>query len=146
MLYDKIITLFNYHEQTALWYPSIINGVDLIEITADSNSAAGDKNADAVEILINCNADKRIMTVAGYKGYLAPNTYQKCDSPEDFITFSPKQDFIYCGEWPDVTPVSDDEDFDSGFYQRVNTDYDGIYKINSAVFYSLLPHFEIGGK
>lgn len=144
-MYDKTLTLFNYHEGTALWYPSVIEGTDFIEVTADSNSAAGNKNADTVEILINAAADKSITTKAGVKGYLSPKKYAMCENPGEYITFSPKKDFIYSGEWPSVAPVSDDEDFDSGFYQRVNAEHDGVYKINSAAFYSLLPHFEIGG-
>lgn len=144
-MYDKTITLFNYHEDTALWYPSIIENAEVFKTTASSNTTTGTANADVVEILINCNSDKSIKTKAGVKGYLSPKAYQKCDAPEEYITFSPDKDFIYCDEWPDTEPVSDDECFDSGFYQKVNTEYDEVYKINSAASYGLIPHFEIGG-
>ena len=39
-----------------------------------------------------------------------------------------------------------DDDYESGFYDYANSRYDNVYQIISAVFYSLIPHFEIGVK
>ena len=145
-MFDNTITLFNFHEPTNMWYPSIISNANLTELTQKNNTASGMRNGDTVEILINCNADKSIQTKDGLKGYTSPKEYNCCNEPDRFITFNPDKDFIYHGEWADSSPISDDNDFDSGFYQSVNADYDGVYKINSVAFLGLIPHFEIGGK
>lgn len=145
-MFDKTITLFNFHEPTNAWYASVIENVNLIELTQKNNTATGTDNGDSVEIIINCNADKSIKTKDGVKGYTRPKEYKRCSNPCEFITFNPDKDFIYHGEWSNRGPIDDDSDFDSGFYQAVNTDYDEVYKINSAAFLGLIPHFEIGGK
>jgi hypothetical protein len=145
-MYNDIITLFNYHEGTDKWYPLIIEGTDLTELRASSNTAMGTDNADTMELIINCTADKVIKTKSGDRCYTAPKEYANCERPQDCFTFTADKDFIYCGAWPDSEPIDDDVDFDSGFYQSVNNNYDGVYKINSVAFYGLLPHFEIGGR
>lgn len=144
IIFQNTITLFNFHEATGLWYPSVIAGVDLIEHKSNSASIEGMNNRDTVNILIPCNTEKKITTSQGVKRYIGNKIYAKCNDPANYITFKPEKDFIYEGVWPDLSPI-DGEDFDSGLYNELNTNYDGVYMINAAAFYSLLPHFEIGG-
>ena len=144
-MFQNTVTVFNYHEKTGLWYMSVIPGADLIALKSSNHSTEGTNSADTVDILINCSAEKVFSTLAGEKGYLPPKEYKKCGDPANNITFTPERDFIYAGEWQDLTPVDDDE-YDEGFYHALNEEYDGIYMISSAAFYGLLPHFEIGGR
>ena len=142
---QNTITVFNYHKQTGLWYPSVISGTDLIAAKASTRTTDGVNSADAVDVLINCTAAKVISTSAGGKSYTGPKEYARCADPASCITFTPEQDFIFDGEWTDLTPI-DDEDYDEGLYHALNAAHDGIYMISSAAFYGLLPHFEIGGR
>lgn len=144
-MYQDTITVFNYHKESGLWYPSVIEGANLLANKASSLTGTGITNADAVDVIIHCTADKMISTRSGDKKYIGPKEYARCADPSGFITFQPEGDFLYDGVWDDLTPV-DDNGYDSGLYHVMNEEHDGVYLISSAAFYSLLPHFEIGGK
>lgn len=144
-MYHNTITLFNFHKSTGKWYPSVISGVDLIGNKASTATKEGVNNGDTVDILIHCTREKVFTTSAGAKSYTGAKAYAQCNTPAACITFTPEQDFIYEGAWSDLTPVIDD-DYESGFYQFMNDTYDGVYRVKSAVYYDLLPHFEIGGR
>lgn len=144
-MFGNTVTLFNFHEKDGLWYPSVIRNADLIAADASRRSTGGINNADTVDILINCTADKVITTATGSKPYIAPRAYAQCDDPADKLTFRPECDFIYDGIWGERTPIDDDR-YAEGLYHAVNNSHDGVYMITSAAFYGLLPHFEIGGR
>ena len=144
-MYGDTITVFNYHAATGRWFPSIISGADLLTTKANSATTAGGNNADTVDIIIHCTADKRIPASVGMKSYTEPKAYARCNSPARHITFTPECDFIFAGTWPDTEPLTDD-DYDEGLYNAMNAAHDGIYLISTVSFYSLLPHFEIGGR
>lgn len=144
-MYQNTITIFNYHKATELWYPSVISGVDLIASKANNTTKEGLNNGDVVDIIIHCTPDKQITTSEGVKSYTGAKEYAKCDNPASRITFTPEKDFIYEGIWPDTSAISGD-DYESGLYHELNENFDGVYLINSVVYYGLLPHFEIGGR
>ncbi len=144
-MYESAITLFNFHKATGLWYTSVFSGVDLGVNKASRSTLDGKLNGDTVTAIIHCTADKTFVTADGTaKSYTGPKTYAECENPADCITFNPECDFIYAGAWPEQSPISDDEE--NGFYHRMNDTQDGVYMITSAEFFSLLPHFEIGGR
>lgn len=144
-MYQNTITVFNYHKATDTWYPSIITGADLLPTKSSNHTADGMTNADAVDVIVHCTAEKVIATSSGDKSYTGPKEYARCADPGERITFTPECDFIYDGAWPDLAPITDDE-YDEGLYHALNEEHDGIYLISSAAFYGLLPHFEIGGR
>lgn len=144
-MYQNTITLFNFHKATELWYPSVISGVDLIACKAKNTAKEGDINGDTVDVIIHCTTDKTVQTSEGVKSYIGVKAYAVCDTPSEHITFAPECDFIYDGVLTDLTPVSDGY-YDSGLYHELNEKLDGVYMISSATFYSLLTHFEIGGR
>lgn len=144
-MYRDIITVFNYHAASGRWFPSVVPGADLLVTKSHSATTAGGNNSDTVEIIIHCTADKRVSTSEGMKSYTGPKEYARCDDPAQHITFAPECDFIFAGVWLDTVPLIDD-DYDEGLYHAMNAERDGIYLISSAGFYSLLPHFEIGGR
>ena len=142
-MYDATLTLFNYHKATNLWYTTVIYGADVIETRGADSSTRGLQNTDAVEIIVHTNAQQAVLCDAGAKQYLGPKAYRACDTPESCFTFTPETDFVMVGDHGVLEPVEDDED--CGLYHRMNDAYDGVYLIHTATWYSLLPHFEIGG-
>lgn len=144
-MYQNTITVFNYHESTGFWYPTVIKNADLIEASSSNSTNHGKTNSDTVEIIVNCDSCKRINTICGLKKYIGPKAYAKSEYPYEYITFKPECDFIFDGEWDDIQ-VFNENDYESGFYHYMNDGYDGIYMIKSAAYFGLLPHFEIGGR
>ena len=146
-MYNDTITLFNWHEATERWYPTVFTRADVGEITSSNSTAqAGKTGNDTVSIIIHCDADKSFTATDGtVKSYLRAKEYALCNDPAAHITFKPERDFVYAGEWNDPQPVSDD-DYEAGFYHEMNDTHDDVYMISSAAFFSLLPHFEIGGR
>lgn len=145
-MFQNTITLFNYHEATGMWYPSVLTKVDLGVNKSSNSTKNGINNNDTVTLIIPCTKDKGFITADGaVKSYTEAKTYAKCDNPTSYVTFKLECDFIYDGVYPDLTPVKD-EDYESGYYHAVNEEYDGVYMISSVAFYDLLPHFEIGGR
>ena len=140
-MYNNTITVFNFAQ--GKWYPSVIEGADLLVHAQATQTTHGTINAGTVEIIVHCTKDKVVKTTEGGKLYLEPKVYAK--DPSGHITFKPETDFIYSGAWENLSPINDD-DYDSGFYNEANRLYDGVYQITGCGYYSLLPHFEIGAK
>lgn len=142
-MFSETITLFNLHN--GLWFPHVLHGVDATGISASKSATAlnGTTNADNGVILIQSNSSKIIDTDNTVKPYVSPKAYAALESGENAVTFQPQTDFIMLGEYGRSEPITDD-DYESGFYDAMNSKYDNVYLIVSAVFYSLIPHFEIG--
>ena len=146
-MFDRTITLFNFHKPSGNWYPTVIAGVDIQIESGMSPATPGVQNdAHVASVLIPSKKDKSIVLQdKSVKSYLGPKAYARCEDPEGHFTFQLDKDFFYEGEWPDLNPVSDD-DYDEGFYNEVNKLYDDVFSVKTAAFYGLIPHFEIGGR
>lgn len=144
-LFRDVITVFNYHKKTGVWYPTVINNAHIVSASASSHGVSGNTNADSVEVEVASSGTQTVVTPNGGKSYTPPKLYAVSDSPEEFFTLTPECDFFFVGAWNDLTPVEDD-DYDEGFYHDVNAEHDGVYMISSASYFSLIPHFEIGGR
>lgn len=95
---------------------------------------------------IPCTRKQTIITADGVeKTILRPRAYSSFDTPSACVTFSPGIDFISEGAADDSAPICD-TDYESGFYDAMNAANDDVHLITSAVFYGLIPHYEIGGK
>ena len=105
-MYRDTITVFNYHAATGRWFPSVISGADLLTTKANSATTAGGNNADAVDIIIHCTADKRVPTGAGMKSYTGPKEYARFDIPLQHITLAPEFDIIFAGSLPYTEPLT----------------------------------------
>ena len=143
IMYNDTVTVFTLHGE--YWYPHVIVNADVGFVTAQNPSSTGDQNLDSFEVLINCNSAKEIVTRAGTEVYLPPKQYAALAEQNGHITFDSDTSFVYVGEWNSNEPLSVEE-FDSGLYHYFKEHYDGVYKINSAAYYSLIPHFELKGK
>lgn len=144
-IFQKAITVFNFHKKSGLWYPTIITDTHITAAKANTRGTVGVNNADSVNVQITSNAAQIVNTSRGTKSYTPPKEYADSDYPEQHITFTPECDFFYEGRWSDLTPIDDDE-YDEGLYSALNAEQDKIYMISSAAFYGLIPHFEIGGR
>lgn len=142
-MYDTTLTLFNYHKATNLWYTTVFHGADVIATHGADSSVQGIQNKDAVDIIIRTNALQIAVTPTGAKQYLRPKEYAVCGTPENSFTFTPQTDFIVVGDCGVKEPLEEGED--CGLYHRMNDTHDEVYLIQTAAYYSLLPHFEIGG-
>lgn len=144
-VFQGVITVFNYHQKTGTWYPTVINNAHIVSASASTHGTTGNINADSVEVQITSNRAQHVSTPSGNKSYTLPKDYAVSNTPEEYVTFTPECDFFFVGKWDDLTPVEDD-DFDEGFYHAMNQENDGVYMINNAAYFSLVPHFEIGGR
>lgn len=174
-MYHNTITVFNYHEKTNSWYTTVFSGVNLIEgAGASSTSDCGLTNSDAVEVIIHVSQEKAAKTIIyepfvivdndgngilsddhnmlNYKEpetdkrkrYIGPKAFSRLEDPSCSFTFAPEVDFFAVGNFHADNPILDDG-YNEGLYHAMNDVNDCVYKIKSAVFYSLIPHFEIGG-
>ncbi len=150
-MYQKTITLFNYHAKTDSWYTTVFVGTDLIENTGTNATRQGQTNSDAVDLLIHVRKDKTADTIYSNpalhldKQYVGSKTYAAIENPRNYFTFTPESDFFIVGSYYSAEPVADAE-FEDGLYSAMNAAHDGVYMVSSVAFYSLIPHFEIGGR
>lgn len=174
-MYRKTITLFNYHGETDSWYTTVFIGADLIENSGANATRQGETNSAAVDLIVHVQRDKKADTIVykpkriadaegnilvsgedsfiiygdpvlhADKQYAGPKAYAAIENPRNYFTFTPESDFFIVGNYYSDAPISD-ADFEDGLYSAMNAAHDGVYMITSAAFYSLLPHFEIGGR
>lgn len=142
---DATVTLFNFHEATGKWYPTEFHNVTLTEANASAPTPdAGMKSADTTELIIHTAADKSSAENGVTVRYVGPKEYAALENPVGYFTFKPGRDFFYVGSV--MAGTYSDDDYDEGLYHDMNKAYDGVYMIQSWAFYSLIPHFEIGGR
>lgn len=149
-MYADTITLFNRYSSKHgdMWLPTVITGADLNTDRATVVAKYGESSADKAMLHIRYEVKNGKPYVAG-KRYLSPKVWelQTNDELANTLTFTPGQDFdfFWAGEWLETEPIND-EDYAEGFYSYMNRNYDGVFAVTNAAMYSLIPHFEIGGK
>lgn len=142
-MFTDTITLFNIHN--GIWFPHIVYGADAAGISAGKNATVmnGTAKTDNGLVLIQSSSNKVINVNKTLKPYVSPKAYAALENGENAVTFQPQTDFIMLGVYESTEPINDD-DYEAGFYDDMNSKYDDVYQIVSVVFYSLIPHFEIG--
>ena len=155
-MYEHTITVFNFHEKTGAWYTSVFSGVSLYDnASANATPNSGKVNASSIEAIIHVDQNQSAggSKMLSYqepetnkvKSYTGPKAYAKLENPDSYFTFKPETDFFVTGNYSSNDPILD-EDYEDGLYNAMNDAQDGVYMIASAIFYGLLPHFEIGGR
>lgn len=144
-MHTQTITLWNFHRESGMWYPTVIEGVSCWANGAASASLHGGNSATSFEASIPCTSGGTIISKGGEKRIFPPKTYAVCASPDKCVTFSPGVDFIAEGEPESAMPIRD-ADYESGFYDAMNNANDGVHLLVSSAYYRLIPHYEIGGK
>lgn len=149
-MYDVTITIFNYRKANHSWYTSVFEGVNVIEHTGKSSTQHGTSNDDNVEIILHADADRIAKAIDGSGEplslrYLLPKTYAAAEDVTGCFTMAPECDFVMIGNHWEAEPLDDDA-YEEGLYHAMNNEHDGVYMITGTTWYSLLPHFEIGGR
>lgn len=151
-MYDKTVTVFNkYTDQNdnIYWYPHVLRGVDLIIDKAANVAKTGLDSADTANLHVKyhfVDGNK----IVGNKKYFSPKEWEEQPNDElsDSITFA-SGDFFMKGEYPEETVLDSDyaNRVDGGFYDYLNKRRDYVFLITTVGGpYTLIPHFEIGGK
>lgn len=135
---NKTVTLFNrsYNADTEeeTYYPTLLEGVDLVETKGDNVSKSGTDSADAAKLFVDVG--KMV------KPYLSPKEWENLpeDEKPDYITFTSTKDFFVRGDHTDV------ELPEESAFEYMRTTYDDVYKVTTVYKYDdILPHFEVGG-
>lgn len=142
-MFDKTVTLFNYHASTKRWHITTLQGVNFNDNRAAKATQQGVTNGDTVSLLLPVDISGGSISYEG-KLYVKPKEYAALDNPADVFTLTPETDFFVVGNCRFNTPIDESEYMD-GFYTEMNAELDDVYLITSAAFFSLIPHFEIGG-
>lgn len=135
---NKTVTLFNCSVNPGTdketYYPTLLEGVDLVETKGANVSKSGMDSADAVKLYIDfANVVKQ---------YLLPKAWDALPEEEkqNYITFHSTEDFFVKG---DHTDVELPEEY---AYEWMHENFDDVYKVTTIDKYEdILPHFEVGG-
>lgn len=138
---NKTVTLFNcsVNPETGgeRYYPTLFEGVDLVETKGANVSKSGMDSADAVKLYIDfANLGKTL------KPYLPPKAWDVLPEEEkqNYITFHSTEDFFAKGDRTDV------ELPEESAYEWMHENFDDVYKVTTIDKYEdILPHFEVGG-
>lgn len=151
-MYDKTVTVFNkYTDQTGNihWYPHVLHDVDLIIDKAANMAKTGLDSADTANLHVKYSL-KDGKKMIGDKPYLPPEKWKEQPNDElaNSITFA-SGDFFVEGEYAEKSILDSDyaNRVDGGFYDYLNKRRDYVFLITTVGGpYTLIPHFEIGGK
>ena len=148
-MYSDTVTIFNRYESRLgdMWYPTVLRGVNFMSDRSAIVQKYGEQSKDNAVVNVRYDNVNGKVFVAG-KEYFQPKEWdrQTNDMLTKTITFTPgeKFDFFYVGEYSEE-PISDD-DYMEGFYDYMNSTFDGVFAITSVAKLDLIPHFEITGK
>jgi len=135
---NKKVTLFNrsFNAETEeeIYYPTLLEGVDLVETKGANVSKSGMDSADAAKLFV-CIDDVN-------KTYMEPKAWDALteDEKKNYITFHSTEDFFVKGDQTAVDLPETDA------YEWMRNNFDDVYKVTNIDKYEdILPHFEIGG-
>lgn len=135
---NKTVTLFNrsFNAETEeeTYYPTLLEGVDLVETKGANVSKSGMDSADAAKLFV-CIGDVN-------KTYMEPKAWDALteDEKKNYITFHSTEDFFVKGDQAAVDLPETDA------YEWMRNNFDDVYKVTNIDKYEdILPHFEVGG-
>ena len=135
---NKKVTLFNrsFNAETEeeTYYPTLLEGVDLVETKGANISKSGMESADAATLYVS------LENMA--KPYIEPKAWAELPEEEkaNYSTFTPTDDFYVSG---DKTSISLPE---SNVYEYMLDNFDSVYKVTHIDKYTdVMPHLEVGG-
>ena len=147
-MYEDVVTVFNRKrtESGVIWYPTVIEGVQLSRGRTGALAGYGWKQAGQTAVLVPYVPGEGTCTVAG-KIYLPPKMWQRVEEPELYITFTDGEDFDFFipTAMPETEPVPDST-WPEGFYEHMCRERDGVFAVGGVHRYRALPHFEITGR
>ena len=142
-MFDRTITLYNYKKSDKMWYGTVIRGCTLVATDSSADSSRGTGSTSTVNIHVHCTKNQKLRTAN--KTFVPPKEFQQLESVTNAFTFTPEKDFMVVGKAMDELEISDAQ-FENGLYNIVNHSVDDVYMVTNATWYSLLPHFVVGGR
>lgn len=137
MFYNDTVTLFNRfcdpETEKEKYYPTLLEYVNLVERRGTETSKSGTDSVNAATLYI----DHTNMP----KPYMEPKQWEALsdDEKENYITFTPGEDFFIKGSCTGATESGQD-------YEWMKANFDGVYKVTQVdKFENIMPHFEVGG-
>lgn len=135
---NKTVTIFNrsFNAETEeeTYFPTLLEGVDLVETKGENVSKSGMDSADAAKLFVDVG--KMV------KPYLPPKEWKELpeDEKAEYFTFTPAEDFFISGDHTDVELPEENA------FEWMRDNLDGAYKVTTIDKYEdVLPHFEVGG-
>ena len=149
-MYKDTVTLYcRKHEATGdLWYPTVLEGVDLNTDKAALVALYGETCQDSAKLHIKYDIVNASINIAG-KVWHPQKEWASLPNEEleKAIAFQTGENFGFFVTGAQNTEVVNDEDYTEGFYDYMNKKYDGVYAITTVGGpYSVIQHFEILGK
>lgn len=148
-MYSDVVTVFNRYQSRLgdMWYPTVLFGVNLNIDRASIVSKYGENAKDNAVLNVKYKNVGKHKVIEG-KPYIMPKEWegQTNDKLSSTVTFADGEffDFFIVGQYPEV-PINDD-DYENGFYDYMNSKYDQVFAITSVSEFSVIPHLEITGK
>ena len=124
LMFEDTVTIFNLYNE--IWYPTVLQGVEVQEVTGQTESKDGSKPNNDCSLHIPENL------MANYK---KPKEYQG----EGFTIR--EGDFFVVGDFSSE-PI-DENDYESGYLTYMRNTYDSVYYINSVGLYKTIRHIEV---
>lgn len=149
-LYQDGVTLFNRVavNDSFVWLATLIKGVHFIPSHGRNPGQFGETNGDTAQINVQYTGSHDKPVIGG-KHYLSPKEWRKhtVSELENCVTFQYGEDFdvIYGGEW-DGEAIIEDADYERGFYDYLNKNYDSVFAIINSAQYKLIPHFTLNAR
>lgn len=140
-MYSDIVTLFNrkHDRKGDTWCPTVLRGVNVNLDKGAIIAQYGEQAQDNALLNVRLPAEKP---------YYPPKEWATLADPARGITLASGQqfDFFWLGEWPNETPISDD-DYAEGFYDYMNKQYDHVFAVSSVNGpFTVIPHLEVTGR
>lgn len=148
-MYHDTVTIFTRNRSRLgdMWYPTILHDVNVNTDRANIVSRYGEQAADSAVLNVMYEEFDGQKRIEG-KRFLKPKEWdaQVNDDIADSITFHTGEDFdiFYLGIFSSE-PIADD-DYDEGFYDFMQANFDDVYAITGYSEFSVIPHFEIIGR
>ncbi len=150
-MYTDTVTIFNKRGDSKVgitWYPTVLHNVDLITDKGANVAKTGLESADTAKLHIRYTLNNGAIKIAE-KTYKRPKEWVALSDLEipTALTFNSGSDFFARGEFSE-TPINEsDQAYKGGFQSYFNKTHDDVYLITTAGGpYTVIPHFEIGGK
>ena len=147
-MFDRVVTLYNFKKAEHTWFGTVIRGCSLEATESSADSSRGTGSTGNVRIHFHCNKDKVFSTDEGSVPYVSTKEFQELPvigTRMQGLTFTPERDFMVVDD--ELTNlVVDDDEYENGFYHYCNDRMDHVYMVTNATWYSLIPHFVVGGR
>lgn len=150
-MYDKTVTVFSRKKEGSdtIWYATVMEGTSFTATVAETvNAQAREQTGDNVRLVVRTEPESDGTVFVSGKEYLTPKAWNEADAISDSFSLKSGSDFDFFvyGDYDEYNGAKDSEYMPNGFYQYMRKKYDHVYAISHVALFTVLPHFEIGGR